>query len=1018
MAYIGNDLRSNEDYKIIDDISSGFDGSETSFALQVGGATPVPFPKFEQQLLISVNGVIQEPDPTGSAGFKLLGTNIVFSSAPTNGHAFFGVIYAGADYVNAGGTFPDGSINFPSITFSEDTNTGFTRIASGTVALISDGTKVAQFPTSQGSSGQALITDGGGNLSFGVPTAAFTDITLADSIIHSGDANTKIRFSGADTVSVETAGTQRLEVASDGKVNFGSVARVEADGVFKAAHGDASTPAYNFLNDNDNGMFRATTNQIGFSTAGSERMRIDSSGRLLIGHTSDIGYGFRSQLVGTDGNTSSQAQIRFTNSASGPTFILAKSRNGTPGSKTIVNNNDNLGEIQFRGDDGVDYFGIAASIKTQVDGTPGAGDLPGRLVFSTTADGSDAATERMRISQNGDITVNFDGSSQTGQILIADGSASAPGLSFWADGSNDTGIFRSGANTLNFSTNGTEHMRIKSDGDIQLTRQTSGGGNETLLISANYGSGSDQALQASNSLRFYSNGANERMRIASDGTIGIGTTSPESKLAIKASSGSADLFSISDIAVPTSGDEYGVAMIKSNAAAYMLSITAYNSNGKGLRIYNNGGSTGRTSFEIAHAAGTKFIVDGNGNVGTGIDTPSSFHSSGNQLVIGSGSGDEGMSIYSGTGSAGVINFADGLSGSERYMGRILYRHGDNAMSFHTNTGTERMRISSGGSVGIGTTSPQRTLHQHIGSSSANYHQFTNTGTGSGGGNGALVGIDANENAILWNQENTATRFGTNNTERARISNDGKFLMGSTGSLDMGFGPQVLSIRGGNTGGYQGTAAAVFGQTDNNAATCIFYNSSTANGTNMLDTRCARGGHSAYSFAIYRSNSAGDTEFRLRGDGNAYADGSWNGGGADYAEYFEWADGNSSDEDRRGYTVVLDGNKIRKSTSSDSAATIIGVISGNPSIVGDNDIDNWKQKYQKDDYGSYVLDSNGERILNSDWDETKEYVSREDRKEWSIVGLMGKIRIRKGQTMGTNWIKMQDISATVEEWLVR
>ena len=93
MPYIGNDIRANEDYKIIDDISSGFNGSATSFALQVGGSAPVPFPKYEQQLLISVNGVIQEPDPSGSAGFSLSGTNIVFSSAPTNGHAFFGIIY-------------------------------------------------------------------------------------------------------------------------------------------------------------------------------------------------------------------------------------------------------------------------------------------------------------------------------------------------------------------------------------------------------------------------------------------------------------------------------------------------------------------------------------------------------------------------------------------------------------------------------------------------------------------------------------------------------------------------------------------------------------------------------------------------------------------------------------------------------------------------------------------------------------------------------------------------------------
>ena len=181
MPYIGNDIRANEDYKIIDDISSGFNGSATSFALQVGGSAPVPFPKFEQQLLISVNGVIQEPDPSGSAGFKLSGTNIVFSSAPTNGHAFFGVIFAGADYVNAGGTFPDGSAAVPSITFSTDTDTGIFRSGSGLVSVTSNGTKVATFPTSAGSSGQALVTDGAGVLSFATPTGTTaSSITVAD----------------------------------------------------------------------------------------------------------------------------------------------------------------------------------------------------------------------------------------------------------------------------------------------------------------------------------------------------------------------------------------------------------------------------------------------------------------------------------------------------------------------------------------------------------------------------------------------------------------------------------------------------------------------------------------------------------------------------------------------------------------------------------------------------------------------------------------------------------------------
>ena len=181
MPYIGNDIRANEDYKIIDDISSGFNGSATSFALQVGGSAPVPFPKFEQQLLISVNGVIQEPDPSGSAGFSLSGTNIVFSSAPTNGHAFFGVIFAGADYVNAGGTFPDGSAAVPSITFTTDTDTGIFKSGSGLVSVASNGTKVATFPTSQGSSGQALVTDGAGVLSFATPSGTTaTSITVAD----------------------------------------------------------------------------------------------------------------------------------------------------------------------------------------------------------------------------------------------------------------------------------------------------------------------------------------------------------------------------------------------------------------------------------------------------------------------------------------------------------------------------------------------------------------------------------------------------------------------------------------------------------------------------------------------------------------------------------------------------------------------------------------------------------------------------------------------------------------------
>ena len=59
-----------------------------------------------------------------------------------------------------------------------------------------------------------------------------------------------------------------------------------------------------------------------------------------------------------------------------------------------------------------------------------------------------------------------------------------------------------------------------------------------------------------------------------------------------------------------------------------------------------------------------------------------------------------------------------------------------------------------------------------------------------------------------------------------------------------------------------------------------------------------------------------------------------------------------------------------------------------------------------------------RKLNPSWDKTATYVPREERDEWIVVGMLGQIPILKGQPMHSSWIKMRDISATVEEWLVK
>jgi hypothetical protein len=168
------------------------------------------------------------------------------------------------------------------------------------------------------------------------------------------------------------------------------------------------------------------------------------------------------------------------------------------------------------------------------------------------------------------------------------------------------------------------------------------------------------------------------------------------------------------------------------------------------------------------------------------------------------------------------------------------------------------------------------------------------------------------------------------------------------------------------------------------------------------------------FSGYPDNTQ-DVEFVFRGDGNGYADTGWTTPASDYAEYFESLNGEALPI---GSTVVLVGNKIRVAIEGDT--NIIGVIrpKGAALFLGNNEAQKWNGKYLKDDYGAYILNENGHRTLNPNYDSTITYVSRENRVEWNVVGLVGQIPITKGQVVNPNWIKMKDISSTVEEWLVK
>ena len=135
-------------------------------------------------------------------------------------------------------------------------------------------------------------------------------------------------------------------------------------------------------------------NSMKFITAESERLRIDSSGRVLIGHSSSLSIGSGDSVALQVSSTSAPVfgGVRYVNTNSGPFLNLAKSRATSAGSNTIVQANDDLGTIIFAGDDGTDLISKGAQISAAVDGTPGSNDMPGRLEFKTTADGANFPT--------------------------------------------------------------------------------------------------------------------------------------------------------------------------------------------------------------------------------------------------------------------------------------------------------------------------------------------------------------------------------------------------------------------------------------------------------------------------------------------------------------------------------------------------------------------------------------------------------------------------------------------------
>lgn len=196
----------------------------------------------------------------------------------------------------------------------------------------------------------------------------------------------------------------------------------------------------------------------------------------------------------------------------------------------------------------------------------------------------------------------------------------------------------------------------------------------------------------------------------------------------------------------------------------------------------------------------------------------------------------------------------------------------------------------------------------------------------------------------------------------------------------------------------------------------------------------QGSYSATNNAFVIGNgSSTDTKsnaFRVTFDGKTYGLSAFNSTGADYAEYFEWVDGNLNNEDRIGYFVTLENDKIRLANSSDDF--ILGIISANSSVIGNSEEDAWKDMYMRDKYGRLIyedieveaeyeeikdLNADGEEEiktivkreagverhikLNPDYDPNRVYAPRSVRQEWDVVGMLGQIIVNDDGTCQVN-----------------
>ena len=482
MSYIGQRPVVGR-YIKLDQISSGFNGSNTGFSMTAG--SQAVFPGTARNLLLSLGGVIQEPD----TDFTISGSTLTFTTPPVANTTFFGVIYGD---MQATGTPSDGTV----------------------------------LPASIASSG---------NFSF--PEVTVTgDVNIADSIIHSGDTDTKIRFPAANQISFETTGSEAVRIDESGRLGIGDdnpsqlltvkgnapIIRIQENqsgGSKRLDLGVTNSGAVGYIGANQ------SASSLAFQTTNNERMRITSTGLVGIGLTSPATILHISQ-------TNPELRIQGTNGNGGVHKIFSAGVNSESLQLTGASNLLFNADTQFfrSSDEGTEYMRIDSSGRVGIGDTSPDAPLVVRNASSPhTLFRVNSQSESTKFSvqtvQDSDVRV---GTVSNHPLALYSNSLEHMRIGTSGNvyigqtsGSEQLGV-SGGTNAQTLSTNSTNSngnmVQIKCSGTTKLFLGSAGS-----FITGNTGT-TNQGIRAEGALLFAAGGHSERMRITSDAIFAFTTT--------------------------------------------------------------------------------------------------------------------------------------------------------------------------------------------------------------------------------------------------------------------------------------------------------------------------------------------------------------------------------------------------------------------------------------------------------------------------------------------------------------